>query len=705
MPLLTRDQVAKRAARELRDGMVVNLGIGMPTLVANFVPAGTDIVLQSENGLLGIGPFPYEGEEDPDLINAGKQTVTAVPGAAYFSSAESFAMIRGGPHRLRHPGRDAGGGDRRSRQLDDPRSEMIKGMGGAMDLVAAAKRVIVMMEHVAKGKAVPGSPPPVEEKKIVKRCTLPLTAVGAAVHRIITDLAVLDVTPAGLALRERCARGLRRGDSVQDRTPLARRGNRPGDRRRLAHGRARSQRRPQAVVPAARQEERQDARNLRRGSRSTRSTTKRSLSGRTPRLLSRRARSGAPGPVSPTRAASTPACTGGNPGRSRRVRRLRHRRRSRTAVLQVPTLASGQTGLSVAFDLPTQMGRDADHPLARGEAGRAGVSTSSVDRRHARTARGDCRSRPSSTSMTINATAATAALPLRRGGRRARHRATGKLSGTIQNDILKEYIARRHVHLPAGGVDAPVRRQASPGAPASCPAGTPRQHQRLSSAFARRVSDAVQEVAFTLADGVAYVEAARAAGLPVGDSFAPRLSFFFLAHAHLLEEVAKFQAARRLWARIMRARFDAKNPRSLMLRFHTQTAGSTLTAVDPLNNVARTTIEALAAGAAGGAPIDPHQRLRRGALALPTETSARVRAADAADPGARERRRRRGRSAGRRLRDRGADLGDRGTRRGAHRRDRPARRHGRGDRGRVPAARDRRAGPRPPARGRERHAL
>jgi methylmalonyl-CoA mutase N-terminal domain/subunit len=278
-------------------------------------------------------------------------------------------------------------------------------------------------------------------------------------------------------------------------------------------------------------------------------------------------------------------------------------------------LANGTTGLSVAFDLPTQIGMDSDHPLAAGEVGKVGVAIDSIEDME-RLFDG-IELAKISTSMTINATASIllalyVAVAKRKGAD------VRKLSGTVQNDVLKEYIARgTYIYPPrqAMRVITDMFAWAKESVPEWNTISISGYHMREAG------STAVQEVAFTLGNGMAYVEAAIKAGLDV-DQFAPRLSFFFNAHNNFLEEVAKFRAARRMWARIMREHFKAKNPRSWMLRFHTQTAGSTLTAQQPENNIVRTAIQALAAVMGGTQSL--HTNSYDEALALPTEQAARI---------------------------------------------------------------------------------
>jgi methylmalonyl-CoA mutase N-terminal domain/subunit len=278
-------------------------------------------------------------------------------------------------------------------------------------------------------------------------------------------------------------------------------------------------------------------------------------------------------------------------------------------------LSNGTTGLSVAFDLPTQIGLDSDNPLATGEVGKVGVAIDSIDDMMRLFDGIDLEK--ISTSMTINATAsillALYIVTARRTGRDVR-----KLSGTVQNDVLKEYIARgTYIYPPAQAmrIITDIFSYAHQNVPEWNTISISGYHMREAGCTA------VQEVAFTLANGISYVQAAIDAGLGV-DDFAPRLSFFFNAHSNFLEEVAKFRAARRMWARIMRDHFGARNPKSLMLRFHTQTAGSTLTAQQPENNIVRTALQAMAAVLGGTQSL--HTNSFDEALALPTEQSARI---------------------------------------------------------------------------------
>jgi methylmalonyl-CoA mutase N-terminal domain/subunit len=278
-------------------------------------------------------------------------------------------------------------------------------------------------------------------------------------------------------------------------------------------------------------------------------------------------------------------------------------------------LRSGQTGLSVAFDLPTQMGRDADHPRARGEVGKVGVSISSL--RDMEVLLKGIPLGEVSTSMTINSTAAIL-LSLYAAVGEQQGVPLEKLSGTVQNDILKEYIARgTYVYPPRESLRLVT------DVFAFCAQRVPRWNPISISGYHIREagSTAAQEIAFTLGNGIAYVDTARRAGLEV-DGFAGRLSFFFNVHNNFLEEIAKFRAARRLWARVMKERFGAKDPRSQMLRFHAQTAGSTLTAQQPENNVVRVALQAMAAVLGGAQSL--HTNSKDEALALPSEAAAKL---------------------------------------------------------------------------------
>lgn len=278
-------------------------------------------------------------------------------------------------------------------------------------------------------------------------------------------------------------------------------------------------------------------------------------------------------------------------------------------------LSQGQTGLSVAFDLPTQIGYDSDHPLSKGEVGKVGVAIDSL--KDMEILFEGIPLDKVSTSMTINAPAAIL-LAMYIAIAEKQGITPDKLSGTIQNDILKEYVARGTYIFPPEQSMRLITDIFE-----YCSAHMPKWNTISISGYHIREAGAtaVQEVAFTLANGIAYVEAAIKAGLSV-DDFAPRLSFFFNAHNDLLEEVAKFRAARRLWAKIMKEKFKAQNPKSMMLRFHTQTAGSTLTAQQPDNNIVRVTIQALAAVLGGTQSL--HTNSRDEALALPTEDSVRI---------------------------------------------------------------------------------